>query len=322
MLTAQQHFRVDPLSPDGQLMLFDVYAFMDETRSQPVPDRDLVGRFLHLGAGVQSSTLAEMVVEGDLPRVDAVLFADTGNEPYWVYRQVWYLAGRLSAVNIPLIITMQTDTGLVADSMADRTRFVAIPLFTKNPDTGTVGQMRRQCTNEYKIVPNKNWMLDWLVARGHATRYTDKNGVTYRRARRSIYVEDWYGISLDEWDRAGRRGAKWQRAVYPLIDRRWRRVDCIRWLKAHDLPIPKKSLCIVCPYHRDYYWLALEQHDPDLFEEACLYDDWLRTPDARRKVVRKKDQPVYLHESCVPLRDVQFDPSRQPVAMCGDHCMT
>jgi hypothetical protein len=88
-----------------QLMLFDLYNYIDKTIPQPIPERQKVARFLHLGAGVQSSTLVEMVVEGELEPVDYVLFADTGDEPPWVYKQVVYLTNRLSTVNIPLIIT-------------------------------------------------------------------------------------------------------------------------------------------------------------------------------------------------------------------------
>lgn len=306
-----------------QLMLFDIYDYITKTRPQPVPPRMLAGRFLHLGAGVQSSTLVEMVVEGVLPRVDAVLFADTGDEPPWVYQQVWYLAGRLAAVGIPLVVTLKSLAGLRADSMAEASRFVTMPLYTRNPATGQIGQMRRQCTSEYKIQPNNDWLREWMVEHGHARRTTDRLGRTFRRVKRSVYVENWYGISLDEWDRAGRRGPKWQRAVYPLIERRMRRTDCECWLRARGLRVPKKSSCIVCPFHDSAYWLDLAQHHPALFEEACRYDEWLRTPDARRKLVRKKRQPVYLHPSCVPLREVDFgNTDAAPSALCGDHCMT
>jgi hypothetical protein len=64
-------------------------------RKQTAAERETVASFLHLGAGVQSSTIVEMIVEGDLPPVDAVIFADTGNEPKWVYEQVDYLKSRL-----------------------------------------------------------------------------------------------------------------------------------------------------------------------------------------------------------------------------------
>ena len=51
-------------------------------------------RFLSLGAGVQSSTLALMIAHGELEPVDAAIFADTGWEPKKVYVWLdWYFGG-------------------------------------------------------------------------------------------------------------------------------------------------------------------------------------------------------------------------------------
>jgi hypothetical protein len=38
-------------------------------------------RILSLGAGVQSSTLALMIEQGELPAIDAAIFADVKGEP-------------------------------------------------------------------------------------------------------------------------------------------------------------------------------------------------------------------------------------------------
>ena len=38
-------------------------------------------RVLSLGAGVQSSTLALMIEKGEIPMVEAAIFADTGGNP-------------------------------------------------------------------------------------------------------------------------------------------------------------------------------------------------------------------------------------------------
>ena len=42
-------------------------------------------RVLSLGAGVQSTAVLLMMIEGQLPKADAVIFADTGWEPIAVY---------------------------------------------------------------------------------------------------------------------------------------------------------------------------------------------------------------------------------------------
>ena len=50
--------------------------------------------YLSCGAGVQSGTIVEMIVEGELPMPDLIMFADTGDEPQYVYDHVKYLKTR------------------------------------------------------------------------------------------------------------------------------------------------------------------------------------------------------------------------------------
>ena len=52
-------------------------------------------RILSLGAGVQSSTLALMIARGELPPIDAAIFADTGWEPPKVYLWLDWLEKQL-----------------------------------------------------------------------------------------------------------------------------------------------------------------------------------------------------------------------------------
>ena len=49
-------------------------------------------RVLSLGAGVQSSTLALMIEKGEIPMVEAAIFADTGGEPAVVYKWLDWLS--------------------------------------------------------------------------------------------------------------------------------------------------------------------------------------------------------------------------------------
>jgi 3'-phosphoadenosine 5'-phosphosulfate sulfotransferase (PAPS reductase)/FAD synthetase len=57
-------------------------------------------RALSLGAGVQSTALALMAVEGVLPLPDVAIFSDTGWEPAKVYRQVARIAEVLTAAGV------------------------------------------------------------------------------------------------------------------------------------------------------------------------------------------------------------------------------
>ena len=53
-------------------------------------------RILSLGAGVQSTTLALMIEQGEIPMVDCAIFSDTGAEPKEVYTHLEWLKKQLS----------------------------------------------------------------------------------------------------------------------------------------------------------------------------------------------------------------------------------
>jgi hypothetical protein len=55
------------------------------------------------GAGVQSTAILALVERGDLPRPDAWVFADTGDEPESVYKQVDWAEGRIKALGSELV---------------------------------------------------------------------------------------------------------------------------------------------------------------------------------------------------------------------------
>ena len=53
-------------------------------------------RILSLGAGVQSSTLALKIKHGEIPMVDAAIFADVKGEPKAVYTWLDWLEKQLN----------------------------------------------------------------------------------------------------------------------------------------------------------------------------------------------------------------------------------
>lgn len=279
-----------------------------ETRHKKPPDynsMERVGRFLMLGAGRQSSILAELIVEGMIEPVDAVIFADTGDEPSWVYEQVWYLAGRLASVNIPLHIVVAYPDETIITMATKGHRFAAMPVYTGGKGEKT-GILKRQCTNEYKIVPSQGFIRQWLLERGHA--YLRSDGA--RVVRRGVYVDVLFGFGVDEQYRMTfhKRVANWNRRVYPLFELEWSTEDGVQWLRDNGFPVPKKSSCRVCPYHSDEYWLDLKVNYPDDFEHACQFDEWLRGGDAAaQKVIGGVEKLLWLHETCLPLREVDFE---------------
>jgi hypothetical protein len=284
--------------------------------------RETVLKVLHFGAGVQSSAIAEMIIAGELSPVDVVLFADTGNEPKYVYDQVAAVSPRLAAVGIELITVRRPGPALLDHAWRGEGKFVSLPLFTKS-NTGAARMIQRQCTAEYKIVPCDNFTLDRLLSAGHA--FISNRG-NRRIVRQGVQVENVYGISYDEFYRAGKRGPNWQKAVYPLISARLTRNDCIRWFLDHGLPVPKKSSCKICPYHSNSYWLDLKQSDPTGFDECCAFDEYLRSSAGKKRFKASMAGELWLHSACRPLRSIDFSGTLDlPLfrdSLCGDHCMT
>jgi len=89
-------------------------------------------RVLSLGAGVQSTTLLLMILEGELEPVDHIIFADTGYEPEPVYQHLAYLKTLIDAAGIPFHLV---SNGNIREETLDPTkRAASMPFFTMNQD--------------------------------------------------------------------------------------------------------------------------------------------------------------------------------------------
>jgi len=234
---------------------------------------------ISLGAGVQSSALALMATEGRFgARPELAVFADTGWEPAAVYAQLdWlteqlpYPVERVSAGNI------RDDAVAAADGHGGR--FASMPLHLLNRD-GTKGQLRRQCTKEYKLAPIRRRL----------------------RALGLNHVEMWLGISLDEWQRMKPSSLQWIENRWPLIEAKLTRADCRAWLAERGMPEPPKSACIGCPYMDNSRWLDLRENRSSEWQDAVAVDRALRH-------LPRIDGEVFLHASLTPLDDAVLDPS-------------
>lgn len=307
------------------------------------------------GGGVQTSTIGEMIVEGEIEKPHAVIFADTGDEPSYVYAQVEYMRKRLALINVPLIVV---SNGNLHDDVYGGKRFAAMPLFTRNrsgrrgkkqksvngqmmafdlsefeedvPETisgfglesqiETKGKMRRQCTSEYKITPIDREIRIMLLEMGLARQSVDKNGVERIYINKDVMVETWIGYTVDEVERIKPPRQKWQRFRYPLIERRLTYGNCIQWLLDHGLPIPKSSSCRKCPIINDRRIMELKQHDPSGYKSRVKFDRDLR--NGRLRIAATVKGELYVHRDCIPLDEVKLDPNRPLPLECVGHCMT
>lgn len=249
---------------------------------------------------MQSSTLALMIARGELPMVDAAIFADTQWEPRavyewlsWLETQLPFPVHRVTAGSLrESIINKQTSTGR---------RFASVPWYTINPDN-SLGMGRRQCTQEYKLAPliSKKRELVGLVPRQRAA---------------AVLCETWIGISTDEALRMKPSHERWNVNRWPLIDQRMSRSDCLRWMERNGYPAPPKSSCIGCPYHSDTEWRAVKA-DPASWADVLEIDALIREP------VRGLRGRQFMHRSCKPLAEVDLATAeeRGQVDMFNNEC--
>lgn len=256
-------------------------------------------RSLSLGAGVQSSTLVMMMVTGDLPWVDSILFADTGDESELTLRHLDWLEEQVNLrTNGQVEVLRVNRGGRLSDRIRNRAtgqgvinndRFVSAPFYTSGRPGkrgGAGGQGKRQCTREFKLEP-----LD--RARRGLLGYLPRQRIP------AGSVEVWIGISTDEVVRAGAAFSAWQINRYPLLEQRMSRTDCIAWLEARGFPVPPKSACVFCPYKTNAEWRWLRDNDPKAWADAVEIDRLIRkTPGMREQ--------EFLHRDRVPLDQVDL----------------
>ena len=251
---------------------------------------------LSLGAGVQSTTVLMMVIHGELPPLDAIIFADTGWEPPAVYKHLDWLEDQARAAGIPLHrvgtrnIREDALVAQVRGKAAGGERWASMPVFTKAEGQITEGRIRRQCTYEYKIIPIERKSRELMGLKYKQHWKEEKHG----------RVNSWIGISLDEVHRMKPSQTKWATRVFPLVDIvPMKRGECLHWMHEKGYPEPPRSACIGCPNHDNLEW-RLIRLDPELWEDACSFDEAIRKSGGMRG-------DVFLHRSCVPLREIDFD---------------
>lgn len=233
-------------------------------------------RVISLGAGVQSSAMLLMGIDGHFgEKPDCAVFADTQGEPSHVYE--WL--DRLEREVAPFPVYRATRGNLGEDYLSG-VRTAAIPAFTTT-SAGDSTLMSRFCSRTFKVE------------------------VIYRKVRELVgprgTAESWIGISTDEAHRMKPTGKKWITNRWPLIDARLSRSDCARYVKDRLGVEPPKSACLFCPFHGDAQWLDLKRNHPEDFAKAVEFDKAIRNMDYDRW-----DRPRFLHRSLVPLAQVKF----------------
>lgn len=233
------------------------------------------------GGGTQSAAIAALIVKGDLPKPDLSVIADTGreaSETWEFFDSILYPA--LADVGVELHRLPHTfdpanELGYnTVDiySGKDR-RTVVIPMFTSQKHRG---MLPKYCSNEWKSRP-----VDRFI-----------------RERGLLGGDIWIGFSTDEMTRMRRfdETKKWNH-VYPLVDLRLSRGECVALVKSMGWGEPPRSACWMCSYRTDAEWLHLKRIAPGDQKKAV----------ALEKELQKFDPDIYFHQSCKPLDEVDFN---------------
>jgi hypothetical protein len=255
---------------------------------------------LNLGAGVQSTTLYLMAMSGEVPAVEVAIFADTQEEPAAVYRHLEWLQ---SLKGPPILIRTKGKLGsdLLLGRNSTGQSFASIPAYTRGEGTA-IGRTRRQCSSEYKVNVIE-----------HTIRREILGLQRYKHIPSGTKIYQYFGISLDEKSRAGRiwerfhvEESVWAEPHFPLIERQMTRANCLDWL-ADKVPHPvPRSACTFCPFHSDAEWKALKTAGGEDWDRIVQIDRAIRTPGTI--VNRNLDQSLYLHRTCKPIDEIQFQP--------------
>ena len=232
--------------------------------------------------------MALMFAEGDLtPMPDCAVFADTGGEPRYVYDWLTWLEHKLP---FPVHRVMWKDglTANIKKSIAGQ-RFAGAPFYTES-DGKREGQLRRQCTREFKVQPITQKLRQMV---GLEPRQRAPKG--------DILAMQYIGISYDEVSRMRSSRSPWIHHEWPLVEFKMHRQDCLDWMKSRGYPEPGRSACVYCPYHSDREWYDLKTNHPESFADAVEIDQLIRGG------VRGTTQRLYLHRKLLPIDEVKFD---------------
>ena len=248
---------------------------------------DASAHVLSFGGGVNTVALMVLLIQHQSP-LDCAIFADTGGETPETYRSVEAAREYLAEHNVPLHIVK------------------ARPRLTDLYETAS----RR------RVIPSVQWR--WC------TRDFKVNPIHKFYSALGTHINQYIGIAYDEIHRMKDSGQDCITNLYPLIDLRMTRRDCIDVITQAGLAVPEKSGCFFCPFNSTDRWRQLLDRHPTLFEKAIALEEHSKHFPSQRltdQVFRERDR--------VTLREYRerllkgTDGVQIPEGMaCGGDCMT
>lgn len=245
-------------------------------------------RIISYGGGVQSTALIVLATQGKIGPVDAALFSNVGDDSEHpatlkYVRDIaipWATERGLPVYELHRTRRDGTHVTLWQEITREGSRSIKIPV--RMSDTGAPGN--RSCTVDYKIKVIAKWLK--------------QHGIT-----KDNPAEVMIGISTDEFHRANRKKAlPHETPIYPLLDLGLDRSACMQLIHDAGLPVPPKSSCFFCPFHRLQTWREMRRDEPDLFNKSVELE---RHINDRR--VAANQRPVYFTDKGAPLDEVAYE---------------
>lgn len=202
---------------------------------------------ISLGLGRHSVGMLVGLWEREEP-VDAILFADTGDEWPETYAYRPYLDAWLAEVGYPPITVVRNASPIAGDASlsAECLRKSVLP----SPAYGG-----KSCSLKWKVEPQRKWVAAWPLARAAWARGGEVMNLVG------------YDNSPKERLRAARGHLKWPTGHhnrYPLQEWGWLLEDCIAAIVRAGLRVPPKSACVMCPNAKKPEIVQLARAYPDL----------------------------------------------------------
>lgn len=277
-------------------------------------------RILSLGAGEQSTALYFMAALGEIPPIDYAIFADTGEEPSWVYQTVKAIqdwrnpeTGRPGATVLVRWLTDENGNQVrLGDQLIKQSgRFASIPAFIKHlgwfvrGGKNAQGKGRRQCTREFKTR-----IVEQTIRR-------DICGLKPGQPYKGPKITQIIGFDRSETDRVIKVQDRYNHtsgfvAEFPLWHLEWTRVDCRSFLA--EVPgwgrETHESACVFCPLVNNRFRRKVRDFDPAGHARACQVDAGMR--DSMSVARQGLNGELYVHRDMIPLAEVDLDKEDEP----------
>jgi len=220
---------------------------------------------LAYGMGVDSTALLVGFAQRKT-KLDAILFADVGDEKPETYAYYWVISEFLEKHGFPPITVVRYRP----------VKATYITLSENCLQNGTLPSLafgRKACSQKFKVVPQNRWTNTWAPAR----RAWDRGGRVLKF------------IGYDAGPKDARRGhdladdPQYQ-YEYPLREWGWDREKCIQVIDDYGLKVPMKSACWHCPATQPNELIWLAKNHPEIFAKAISMEDSAKARGGLKKI--------------------------------------